>query len=169
MVSEADVLRKQEEHFRRFGTGLPRRSRRERVQARARSAGELMTSPAITIHPEAPLGAAARLMNGNNIRRLPVVNEAGKLIGIVSRRDLLRVFLRSDDEIAGEIREAISTILLDEVDGMSVTVRHGIATLSGTLARKDLIPVALRLASDVDGVVTVLDKLSTRATPAVAS
>lgn len=158
MVSEADVLRKQEQNFRRFGTGLPRRTHHERDQAKARTAGELMTSPAITIHPDAPLGAAARLMNGHNIRRLPVVDATGTLIGIVSRRDLLSVFLRSDDEIAAEIRDVIATILLEDGDTISVTVRHGVATLSGTLARMDLIPVAVRLASEVDGVVSVLDK-----------
>jgi CBS-domain-containing membrane protein len=167
MVSEADVLRKQEQNFRRFGTGLPRRTRRERDQARARTAGELMTAPAITIHAEAPLGAAARLMNGHNIRRLPVVDATGTLIGIVSRRDLLSVFLRSDEEIAAEVRDVIGTILLEDGDTSSVTVRHGVVTLSGTLARRDLIPVAVRLASDVDGVVSVLDRLGSPASPPV--
>jgi CBS domain-containing protein len=168
MVSEADVLRKQEQNFRRFGTGLPHRTRRERDQAKAHRAGELMTSPAITIHPEAPLGAAARLMNGHNIRRLPVVDATGSLIGIVSRRDLLSVFLRPDAEIAAEVKDVISTILLEDADTISVAVRHGVVTLSGTLARKDLTPVAVRLASDVDGVVAVLDKLGGPAGPAVA-
>lgn len=94
IVSEADVLRKRERSFRRLGTGLPRLTRREREQADARTAAELMTTPSIMIHPYAPVGAAARLMNGHQIRRLPVVDPAGKLIGIVSRRDLLSVFLR---------------------------------------------------------------------------
>jgi CBS domain-containing protein len=160
MVSEADMLRKQERAFRRLGTGLPRRTRHQREQAEARTAGGLMTSPAITIHPDAPLGAAARLMNGHNIRRLPVVDASGELIGIVSRRDLLSVFLLSDDEIAAEVRHAISTILLDEGEDITVTARDGLVTLSGTLARKDMIPVAVRLASDADGVVAVHDKLS---------
>jgi CBS domain-containing protein len=160
MVSEADVLRKQERAFRRLGTGLPRRTRHQRDQAEARTAGGLMTSPAITIHPDAPLGAAARLINGHNIRRLPVVDASGELIGILSRRDLLSVFLLSDEEIAAEVRQAISTILLDEGDAITVTARHGVVTLSGTLARQDMIPVAVRLASDSDGVVSVHDKLS---------
>jgi len=160
MVSEADMLRKQERAFRRLGTGLPRRTRHQRDQAEARSAGGLMTSPAITIHPDAPLGAAARLMNGHNIRRLPVVDASGELIGIVSRRDLLSVFLRSDEETAAEVRHAISTILLDEGDAITVTARHGVVTLSGTLASQDVIPVAVRLAADTDGVVSVHDKLS---------
>jgi CBS-domain-containing membrane protein len=159
MVSEADVLRKQERAFRRLGTGLPRRTRHQRDQAEARTAGSLMTSPAITIHPDAPLGAGARLMNGHNIRRPPVVDGSGELIGIVSRRDLLSVFLRSDEETAAEVREAISTILLDEGDAITVTARHGVVTLSGTLAGKDMIPVAVRLASEADGVVSLHDKL----------
>ena len=81
MVSEADVLRKQERDFPRFAAGLPRRTRRERARTRARCAAELMSSPAITIHPDAPLGAAAGLMNGHRVRRLPVVDLSGKLIG----------------------------------------------------------------------------------------
>ena len=159
MVSEADVLRKQERNFGRFGTGLPRWTRRQRIQARARTVAELMSSPPITIHPDAPLGVAARLMNGHNIRRLPVTDQGGHLIGIVSRRDLLSVFLRPDEEIAAEVRHVLSTILLDEAEGVTVTARHGVITLSGTLADKEMIPVAVRLAAGADGVVDVRDRL----------
>ncbi len=160
IVSEADVLRKEERNFRRLGTGLPRRTRREREQAEARTAAELMTTPVVTIHPDAPLGAAARLMNGHHIRRLPVVDSSGKLIGIVSRRDLLSVFLRPDEEIAAEVHGMLTGILLAEPDGVEVSVRDGAVTLVGTLAREDLIPVAERLASGVDGVVAVVGKLT---------
>jgi CBS domain-containing protein len=163
MVSEADVIRKEERGFGRLGTGLPRRTRRERAQAEARCAADLMTSPVITIHPDAPLGAAARLMNGHRIRRLPVVHPSGKLIGIVSRRDLLSVFLRPDEEIAAEIDDALTGVLLEEPGEVEVTVRDGVVTLSGTLARKDLIPVAERLAAGVDGVVGVTCELTERA------
>src|SRR5487761_236427 len=163
MVSEADALRKQERNFRRLGTGLPRRSRRERAQAAARTAGELMTSPAITIYPSAPLGAAARLMNGHSIRRLPVVDESGKLIGVVSRRDLLSVFVRPDEDIAAETREVISHILLDDGDTVSVSVHRGVVNLSGSLPSKELSAAAVRLASNVDGVVTVNNKLTVQA------
>lgn len=169
MVSEADVLRKEERLFRRLGTGLPRRSRRERAQALARNAGELMTSPAITIHPEAKLGAAARLMNGHRIRRLPVVDPSGKLIGIVSRRDLLSVFLRPDEEIAAEVREALAGVLLEEPEGVTITARDGVATLSGTIARPELIPVAERLASEADGVVAVICRLTAQTDSGVKS
>ena len=162
MVSEADVLRKQERDFSRFVAGLPRRTRRERAQARARCAAELMSSPAITIHPDAPVGAAARLMNGHRIRRLPVVDPSGKLIGIVSRRDLLSVFVRPDEEIADEVRGALGGILLEQPGNAEVTVRDGVVILSGSLSRAELIPVAERLASGVDGVVAVVCKLTAR-------
>ena len=160
VVSEFDLLLKEERNLRRLGAGLPARSRHERKRAEARTAAALMTSPAITIHPDAPVGVAARLMNGHHIRRLPVVDPAGKLIGIVSRRDLLSVFLRPDEEIAAEVHGVLTGVLLAEPDGVEVKVSEGVVTLSGTLARADLIPVAERLASDIDGVVTVVCKLT---------
>ena len=162
MVSEADVLRKQERVFSRLAAGLPRRTRRERAQARAGCASELMSSPAITIHPDAPLGAAARLMNAHRIRRLPVVDPSGKLIGIVSRRDLLSVFVRPDEEIADEVRGVLGGLLLEQPRAAEVTVRDGMVILSGSLARVELIPVVEHLASDVDGVVAVVCKLTAR-------
>lgn len=130
IVSEADVLRKEERDFGRLGTGLPRRTRRERAKADARTVTELMTTPVITIHPDTLVGAAARPMNGHRIRRLPVVDSSGKLIGIVSRRDLLSVFLRPDEEIAAEVNGMLTGILHAEPDG--VTVPDGVVTLSGT-------------------------------------
>lgn len=160
VVSEADVLRKQERRFGRMGTGLPRRTRRERAQAAARTAAQLMTTPPITTHPDAALGSAARLMNGHRIRRLPVVDESGKLLGIVSRRDLLRVFVRPDDEIAADVTAVITSILLVDLSAVAVSAHDGVVTLAGSLSRPDAAAAAVRLASDVDGVVDVIDKLT---------
>jgi CBS domain-containing protein len=162
MVSEFDLLLKEERHLRRLGTGLPMRTRHQRAQAEGRSAAELMSSPAITIHPDAPVGAAARLMNGHHIRRLPVVDPSGLLIGIVSRRDLLSVFLRPDEEIAAEVHVVLAAILPEDPSDVAVKVTNGVVILSGTLARGERIPVAERLASDVDGVVSVSCKLTVR-------
>jgi CBS domain-containing protein len=163
MVSEDDLLRKEARRFPSLGRGLPRLTRRQRRQAQARTAAELMTSPPITVHPYAPVGAAARLMNGHHIRRLPVVDAAGDLVGIVSRRDLLSVFLRPDAEIAAEVRAALTHILLADSAGVEVHVKDGVVTLSGSLARADLIPAAQRVASDVDGVVSVFSRLTSAA------
>jgi CBS domain-containing protein len=163
MVSEDDLLRKEARGYPRLGRGLPRLTRRQRRQAEGLTAAQLMTKPVITTIADAPVGAAARLMNGHHIRRLPVVDETGELVGIVSRRDLLRVFLRPDEEIAAEIRDVLENLLLDERAGVSVFVKDGIVTLSGTLEPSDLIPAAQRLASRVEGVVGVISRLTTRA------
>ncbi|HTP15208.1 MAG TPA: CBS domain-containing protein, partial [Streptosporangiaceae bacterium] len=134
------------------------------------TAGELMTSPAVTIHPDATLPAAARLMNSRHIKRLPVVEAGtvigggvgGRLIGIVSRCDLLSVFLRPDEDIAGEVGEMLAQILHADPAKVTARVRNGVVTLAGQLGsaeQRDLIRVAARLTWDIDGVVDVVNKL----------
>jgi len=159
MVSEADVLRKAERRPRRWA-GLSGRARRDRAKARARTAGQLMTSPAITIHPDASLSAAARLMNAHHMRRLPVVDAAGDLLGIVSRRDLMKVFLRPDEDITAEVSGMLAQILPEDAGQVTVGVSDGVVTLDGALGGQDLIPVAIGLAAGVDGVVAVVSKLT---------
>jgi hypothetical protein len=135
------------------------------------TAGEIMSSPAITIHPDAPIPGAARLLHDRHIKRLPVVGPDGKLIGIVSRRDLLRVFLRPDTLIAQQVRELLAEILLTDPASLTVGVHGGVVTLAGQPGpedQRDLIPVAVRLIWDIDGVVDVVNKLSTAA-PAFAT
>ena len=136
----------------------------------ALTAGELMTAPAITIGPHATIPAAARLMTAQHVRRLPVVDEKGRLAGIVSRRDLLSVFLRPDEDIAADARRVLRRGLLAQPGEADVTVREGIVTLTGTLDPKtgphgDLIPVAIQLMWDVDGVVDIIDQLGTEQPP----
>jgi CBS domain-containing protein len=120
----------------------------------------MMTAPAITVLPDAPLMTAARLMNTHHIRRLPVVDTSGRLLGVVSRRDLLSAFLRPDDEIAADVRFVLSSILLEDLSAAEVSVHDGVVELSGALRRQDLAPAAVRLASDVDGVVAVTDRFT---------
>jgi CBS-domain-containing membrane protein len=160
MVSEADVLRKAERRPWRRGGGLSGRARRDRAKAKARTAGQLMTSPAITIHPDAPLSAAARLMNAHRIRRLPVVNAEGELVGIVTRRDLMKVFLRPDEDLTAEVSRVLTQILPEYAGQVTVGVSDGVVTLGGALDDQDLIPVAVGLASGVDGVVAVVNRLT---------
>ncbi|HUZ51432.1 MAG TPA: CBS domain-containing protein [Streptosporangiaceae bacterium] len=160
VVSEADVLRREERSFSRLGAGLPRRTHREREQAEALTASQLMTAPAITIHPDAPLGAAARLMNAHHVRRLPVVNPAGELIGIVSRRDLMSVFLRPDAEIAAEIADSLARMPGAEAMRIAVCIADGEVALTGELPHAGMIAAAIKVASDVDGVVAVSSRLT---------
>ena len=159
MVSEADVLRKEERSFSRMGSGLPHRTHHERRQAEALTAEGLMSSPVVTIYPEAPLGAAARLMNGHRIRRLPVINPARELIGMVTRRDLLSVFLRPDTDLAGEIVDDLARCLPAGPMRIGVSVADGEVRLAGELPG-DLIGEAVQIASGVDGVVAVTSRLT---------
>jgi CBS domain-containing protein len=168
VVSEADLLTLQEQRARgaQSGAGGHLHWHAGHKKHQGLQAGELMTSPAITIHPDATLPAAARLMNSHHVKRLPVVDADGKLIGIVSRRDLLSVFLRPDEDIAREIGEMLTQILLADPASVTVTVRNGIVTLAGqpgSADQHDLIPVAVRLTWDVDGVVDVVNKLGAAA------
>jgi CBS-domain-containing membrane protein len=160
MISEADMLRKEERPFGRLATGLPRRTRRERRQADALTAGGLMTAPAITIHQDAPVGAAARLLNGRHIRRLPVVDATGKLIGIVSRGDLLGVFLQSDSDISAEVSTALRDLLVLAPGRVTVTAADGVVTLAGEMDGAAEIDAAIRIAGAADGVVAVTNRLT---------
>jgi CBS domain-containing protein len=165
VVTEADLLAAQASTARRLHAAASGRSWwPHREQHAALTAGELMTTPAITIGPHATVPAAARLMNTHHIRRLPVVDDQGSLIGVVSRRDLLSVFLRPDDDIAADIRNVLDEILQAEPGEAEVIVRNGVVTLTGTLDPKagphgDLIPLAIRLMWGIDGVVDIIDKL----------
>ena len=103
------------------------------------TAGTLMTAPAITIGPDATIPAAARLMNTHHVRRLPVVDEDGKLVGIVSRRDLLSVFLRPDADIIHDVRQVLDEIPVTDPKDVIVAVHHGVVTLTGTM-RPDRAP-----------------------------
>ena len=133
----------------------------ERAKAAGAIAAELMTTPAVTIGPDATVTEAARLLHRHGIKRLPVVDPAGPLLGIVSRADLLDVFLRSDAEIAQEVRQKVLVrAMWVNPDTVTVQVRDGIVTLSGQLERRSLIPIAVSLVYGIDGVVDVVDRLT---------
>lgn len=161
VVSEADLLHKQERHHsaRPGGMSWPPH-RKAAAKAEARNAGQLMTSPAVTIHPDAAVGSAARLLNSHHLRRLPVVDPDGRLLGIVSRRDLLCVFLRPDEEIAAEVRAALTDVLLADPAAVRVRVGQGLVGLSGQVADAGQITMAADLINAIDGVVAVRNELT---------
>ncbi|MEV6202941.1 CBS domain-containing protein [Streptomyces sp. NPDC051771] len=149
VVSEADLLAK--EAFR--GTDPGPAADEDAAKAVAVRAEDLMSSPAVTVHAGATLAEAARIMARRKVKRLPVVNEIGMLEGVVSRSDLLKVFLREDGEIAAEIRRSVlGGAGLSELD---VTVAEGVATLRGALTDRSLVPLLASAARAVEGVVDV--------------
>ncbi|MCX5053006.1 MULTISPECIES: CBS domain-containing protein [unclassified Streptomyces] len=156
VVSEADLLPKEE--FRDSDPDRYTQLRRLSDLAKAGSvtAGELMTSPALTVRADATLAQAARTMARARVKRLPVVDETGCLEGIVSRADLLKVFLRDDEEIAEEVRrEVVSYLFPAPSSAVRVEVRDGVVTLGGRVRDTSLVPVAARLVRAVEGVVDV--------------
>lgn len=131
------------------------------AKAEARSTADLMTAPAVTVGPEATLAEAARLMHRRRVKRLPVVDGEGRLVGIVSRADLLQPFLRIDESIAEEVRTAVLLqTLVIEPEAVTVTVENGVVRLEGELETRSLAAIAARLVKAVDGVVAVDNRLS---------
>ncbi|GAA1695182.1 CBS domain-containing protein [Nonomuraea maheshkhaliensis] len=167
MVSEADLLRKEEfrEQFYREGYRPPLRARlrhpKGKQKADGDTAAELMTSPAICVSYQAPVVEAARLMDAHDVKRLAVIDGDGCLLGIVSRRDLVKLFLRPDEEIAAEIRdEVLDRTLWVDTSGVTTRVRQGVVTLSGRMERRTEAAIAVRMAGRVNGVVDVIDELT---------
>ncbi len=163
IVSEADLLHKIEfsgdENERHL---FERRSRRTaRAKAHGEAAADLMTSPAIMIQPGATLAAAAKLMDDERVKRLPVVDGDGRLMGIVSRRDLLKTHLRPDPEIRSEVRnDVLRDVMSVDPGAVEVDVVDGAVTLRGHLDRRTTAAIAAHLIAGVPGVVAVVDDLT---------
>lgn len=162
VVSEADLMRKLEY----TGGGAQARlfewrRRAAREKADGDHAAAVMTAPAVTIGPEASVTEAARTMDERGVKRLPVVDARGRLVGIVSRRDLLRDYLRPDAELRTEITDAVlRRVLLIEPGAVDVEVDRGLVTLRGTTDRRSTAQIAVRLTHLVPGVVDVRDELT---------
>jgi CBS-domain-containing membrane protein len=162
VVSEADLLRKIEyagdEAPRLFES---RRHRGDRVKAQGRTAADLMSAPAVTVLSGTSIAAAARKMDDEKVKRLPVVDDLGRLTGIVTRGDLLKVHLRPDDEIRADIESSVLRgLLAGRVGTVAVTVDDGAVTLDGRVELWSSAHEAARLTRQVPGVVEVADKLS---------
>ena len=162
VISEGDILLKEggpTKTRRRFG-----RAEGSDRKADATKVGDAMTSPVVTISPYASVAEAARTMAELGIKRLPVVRN-GALVGIVSRTDLVRAFVRSDADIRREIREdvLVGTLWLEVPEVIGVDVDRGAVRLTGQLESPldaELLP---RLVARVPGVVSVESKLVARA------
>lgn len=162
VVSEADLLHKQANRGEPVQVPLlaGRRTRQRLHKATAVLARDLMTTPVRTITAGQVLSEAARELARGEVRRLFVV-DGTRLVGILARRDLLRVFLRGDDEIREEItREVFERTLWADPATFTVSVRKGVATLSGQLDRRTETDIAAGLVAAVPGVVKVRNDLA---------
>lgn len=159
VVSEADILMKERGQVerKRFHRRKP-----DSPKLDAKTAGEAMTTPAITTSPRRHIDEVARIMTDQRINRLPVVDR-GQLVGIVTRADLVRAFTRGDEEIEREIREdvIVRTFWLASHD-LDVHVENGNVTLYGTLDTKTLAELLPRFVQAVPGVVSVAADIAWR-------
>ncbi|MFD5549552.1 CBS domain-containing protein [Streptomyces goshikiensis] len=162
VVSEADLLLK--EGFRREEAVLPDQLD-EASKADGVLAEDLMSSPAVTVHPRATVTEAARIMARKGVKRLPVVNDVGLLEGVVSRGDLLKVFLRPDEELGQEIREAVLAELAPGT-ALDFSVQDGVVVLRGPVRDRALVPLLARAIRAVEGVVDVRMELDGAVAPA---
>jgi CBS-domain-containing membrane protein len=161
LVSEADLLTKEALEFSATGRVSGMLHHREQAKAAATTAADLMTKPPVTVGPDEFVSHAARLMYARKVKRLPVVDDDGRLIGIVSRADVLSVYNRPDSDIRREILDNVilGTLLCDPAK-FTVTVKDGIVTIEG-------MPETARVGHDmieeirhVEAVVAVRDRLS---------
>jgi CBS domain-containing protein len=162
VVSESDLLYKEEYHD-EPGTATKRRWWRgwPTYKASATEAREVMTTPPVVISADATIVEAARRIDEYGVKRLPVVDVDGKLVGIIAPRDILKVFLRPDEEIRQEIMDEVFVKYLHAKPALiKVDVRDGVAYLGGQVETPGHIPLAVRMAAAIDGVVAVRDQLT---------
>lgn len=165
IVSETDLLARQALDLAREalaeGQGGTAEAADVVQQGDGLTASDLMTHPAVTITPGESVEHAARLMYNCRVKRLPVVDDTGHLVGIISRTDVLSIFDRTDDQIRDEISDRVigQEFLLDPRQ-FTVTVRAGIVTLQGALETAGLSHDLVQKVRHVQGVVAVRDRLS---------
>lgn len=155
IVSSGDLLERNVDH-----RGIGPQARRGRHKAEALFAADLMTSPAVTVGVDDDVLRAAQLMETHRVHRLPVLETDGTLAGIVSRADLVRAYLRPDNDIREEVRdEVLKREMCVDPSTLYVSVYDGVVSLSGAVERYSMIPVLKALVGRVDGVVEVREHL----------
>lgn len=162
VVSESDLLAKAAVAAEPRRHGLAGRLWRHRLYEKGHgdTAATLMTFPPVTVHPDQRVSDAAWTAAHARLKRLPVTDHRGRLVGVVGRDDLLRALIRDDEEIRTEVRSLVGQSLLDP-RAVEVTVRNGVVTLAGRLDR-GVVPELLATVGDIDDVVEVVDAIDAR-------
>lgn len=162
IVSEADLLSKES----RSHQPVPGRppltpsEARSRHKAEAATALELMTTPVVTITAAEDVSEAARRMEEHRIKRLPVIGADRRLVGIVSRRDILRVFLRTDEDLLDEVHALLIDDFWIAPEGWDVQVTDGTVRLAGRMANRSTVRIAEAGVRRIEGVVAVENDLT---------
>lgn len=160
IVTEADLLNKAEKREPDAYVLESKKHRLDRSRAAALDVASAMTHEVTSVRPEFPVARAAREMHARGFRRLPVVDEQGNLVGIVSRGDLLKVFLRSDADLGAEAGR-----ILEEAEqrlgghALRATVSGGIVDLAGRFESRNRMDATLRAVANIDGVIGIRNHL----------
>jgi len=166
IVSESDLLLKERRSELELEAGSPLhlwRRRQERAKAKGIVAADLMTSPVVAVGADSTIAQAARVMQERNVRRLVVVDQRGNIAGIVSRSDLLQVFLRTDQDLRSElVQRLVPAVLPTNAGAVHVDVESNVITLTGEVDRRSDVDILGRLAREVDGVVSVVNRMTYR-------
>jgi CBS domain-containing protein len=148
IITEADFLRLEVE-------------RHEGTRDNGDTVGDVMSRGVVTVSPNVEIYEAAKIMAVQEIKRLPVVDEDNRLLGVISRSDIVSIFTRPDDVIEDEIREdLIRRVLFIDPDGVQVEVTNGVVTLSGQVATRSEARMLEELTNRLDGVLGVESKLT---------
>lgn len=131
------------------------RTRAARAKVGGRTVGELMTTPAVTVRRDGYLQAAAATMHQHGVHSLPVVDEHGHLVGMVSRTDLLKAFLVSDAKLREEVLHFLDDSLSLNTTDLKVAVADGVVTVAGVIEKRSQMPVVEEHLARLDGVVAV--------------
>ncbi|MFP3914261.1 MAG: CBS domain-containing protein [Actinomycetota bacterium] len=142
------------------GEGLASLLFGRRQQEGAGTVADAMTPGPVTISPDETVSVAARRMADRKVKRLPVVDGEGNLVGVVSRADLVSVFARPDDHIAAEVvRDGVVGLLGADPEALAVSVENGVVHLSGTLGSVLEKRMLEEFARQVAGVVGIESRL----------
>ncbi|HEX6663200.1 MAG TPA: CBS domain-containing protein [Gaiellaceae bacterium] len=163
VVSEGDILFKERppsSRRRPLAWLLDPYEMEGQLKLEARTAEEAMTSPAKTIAPDRVVGAAAAMMVEAGVNRLPVVDADGRLVGIVTRADLVRAFIRPDEAIEREIKQDLLQTLWIDPAHVSIAVQNGDVRLGGKVDTRDQAELVTRLVQSIPGVVSVDSQLT---------
>lgn len=162
IITEGDYLHREVERERPHRHGLlDALLGGSHTLADAETVGEAMSERVVTISPDASLAEAARVMSVRDVKRLPVVDDEGRLIGVLSRADIVAAFTRPDEVIEDEIREdVLRRILFVDPSSVGVAVLDGVVTLSGELPTRTEARLLEELTRRLDGVVSVESTLS---------
>lgn len=159
IVAEADILRSQLPWESRRGLSLRHRRRARRMEGLR--AEDLMTTDPVTLRPEMAVAEAARILLGSGLKRLPVVDEEQRVVGMVSHSDLLRPYLRSDEDIRREIvKDVILRAMWIDPADVDVRVEGGVVVLGGHVEFRSTREILVEMVGRVAGVVWVEDKMT---------